>query len=82
MGIGTPCIPEYLGLGKGLVRACLHSLKKDETSSNHPYHVYSKIKRNTGNTLYHGDEEYSWKTTVKKNMEQQHSILAAMCVTS
>lgn len=80
-GIGTSCVPEYLGLGKGLLRTCLHGLKKDELSSNHPYHAYSKRKRNTGNTVYHGEEEYSWKT-VKKTMEQQHRILAAMCVIS
>lgn len=40
--------------------------------------VYSKIKRNTGNIVYHGEEEYSWKT-IKKTMSQQHKILAMMC---
>lgn len=39
--------------------------------------VYSKIKRNTGNTVHHGEEEYSWKT-VKKTMSQQHRSLAVM----
>ena len=29
--------------------------------------VYSKIKINTGDTVYHREEEYSWKT-VKKTM--------------
>lgn len=81
MGMGTSCTPEYLGLGKGLVRMCLHGLKEDETSSNHIYHVYPKIKRSTGNTVYHGEKEYSWKT-VKKTMYQQHRIVDAMCVIS
>lgn len=43
--------------------------------------VYCKIKMNTGNTVYHGEEEYSWKT-VKKTMYQQHRIVDAMCVIS